>query len=191
MQKNKKRLKSNYLGIKKVVDTEDTILLFEDESTIRDYQALMKSWFPKGKQRVIPTYGKHLSVKLLGVLNYEIGEIFVQETEKFDAVVFQKFLEGVLAQYPTGHILMVLDNARVHHAKKLQPFLSEHPRLELVFLPPYSPNLNPIEGLWRWLKDCCINNVFYDKFYQIVLSVREFVQWVNTVPQMTIDRLCS
>ena len=45
----------------------DTIL-FEDESMIRDYQAIMKTWFPVGQQRIIPTYGKHEGVKLVGCL---------------------------------------------------------------------------------------------------------------------------
>lgn len=44
---------------------------------------------------------------------------------------------------------MILDNARAHHAKLIQSFLEENKsRLELIFLPPYSPELNLIEGLW-------------------------------------------
>ena len=57
---------------------------------------------------------------------------------------------------------MILDNARVHHAKLLNTFLDENKdRLTLVFLPPYSLKLNLIEGLWGWLKDTVINNVFF------------------------------
>ena len=56
---------------------------------------------------------------------------------------------------------MILDNAKIHHAKLLQNFLDKNKgRLELMFLPPYSPNLNKIEELWGWLKDSVINNVF-------------------------------
>lgn len=166
------------------------ILLYQDESAIRDYQAIQKSWFLIGQQRIIPTYGQHKSVKLLGVLNYETGEVLVEEAEHYDATVFQTFLEKVLAHYPEGSIIMVLDNARIHHAKLIQPFLKDNPRLELVFLPPYSPNLNPIERLWRWLKDTCINNVFYSNSTQIRESVDTFIDWVNTIPQTAIDRLC-
>ena len=90
---------------------------------IRDYQAIQKTWFLKGKQRIIPTYGKHQGVKLIGTLNYETGEIFCIEEEKYDAEVFLFFLEKVLAHYSTGKIVMILDNARIHHAKRIQPFL--------------------------------------------------------------------
>lgn len=169
---------------------EDWTLLYEDESIIRDYQTLMKSWFSKGKQRLIPTYGKHYSVKLFGVLDYETGHVLIQECETATASDFKNFLKQILDVYPSGRVVLVLDNARIHHAKLLIPFLEKHSRLYLKFLPPYSPNLNRIEGLWRWLKDTSINNVFFDKFYKIRISVRNFVDWVNTQSQVVIDRLC-
>ena len=152
----------------------------------------MKNWFPKGKQRIIPTYGKHEGVKLLGVLNYNTGNIYVEEHEKYDAQVFLDFLKNVLKQYPTGKILMILDNARIHHAKLLQGFLDTNKdRLELWFLPPYSPNLNKIEGIWKWLKNSVVNNVFFHTRQKIQEAVREFVEWVNTMPLQVIDRLCA
>ena len=77
---------------------------------IRDYQAIQKSWFEKGKQRIIPTYGKHHGVKLLGILNYETGEVFCQEEEQYNAKVFLSFLKKVLEKYPTGRIVMILES---------------------------------------------------------------------------------
>lgn len=115
---------------------------------IRNYQAISKTWFERGKQRIIPTYGKHEGVKRLGILNYETGHIYCVEEEKYNAQVFLRFLKKVLKLYPTGKIVMILDNARVHHAILLEAFLQENKdRLQLVFLPPYSPKYNLIEGL--------------------------------------------
>ena len=101
-------------------------LLFQDESSIRDYQSLVNNWFPKGKQRIIPTYGNNKSVKLIGILNYETGHVYVQEEERYTAEIFLKFLNNVLKEYPTGKIVLILDNARIHHAKIIQPFLEEY-----------------------------------------------------------------
>lgn len=158
---------------------------------IRDYQAIQRTWFPKGEQRIIPTYGQHKGVKLVGILNYETGEIFCTEEEKYDAIVFKGFLTKVLDLYPTGKIVIILDNARIHHAKLLQPFLDENKkRLELVFLPPYSPQLNLIEGLWKWLKESVINNIFFPNVQKIALKVREFIHDVNQRPYEVINRLC-
>lgn len=158
---------------------------------IRDYQAIQKTWFLKGQQRIIPTYGKHHGVKLLGVLNYETGHVYCIEEEKYDAQVFMKFLENVLSLYPTGKIVMILDNARIHRAKLLQQFLVDNShRLELVFLPPYSHNLNLIEGLWGWLKSEVINNVFYKSLNQIRVAVRGFIGMINQDTEYIIKRLC-
>jgi len=103
---------------------------------IRDYQAIQKTWFIKGHQKKIPTYGKHLGVKLLGVLNYETGYVYCEEHEKYDAE---------------------------------------------VFLPPYSPNLNLIEGLWGWLKSNVVNNVFYSKVDEIRISVNLLLAFIFSI----------
>lgn len=158
---------------------------------IRDYQAIQKTWFIKGKQRKIPTYGKHCGVKLVGILNYATGDVHCEEHEKYDAEVFLGFLNNVLVKYKSGKIVMILDNARIHHAKLIQPFLDENKdRLELFFLPPYSPNLNLIEGLWGWLKSNVINNVFFYKVDEIRKAVNSFIDIINTNPKEIVDRLC-
>ena len=166
-------------------------ILFEDESMIRDYQAICRTWFLTGKQRLIPTYGKHQGVKLLGTLNYETGEVFCQESDKYDAKVFLKFLKSILEKYPSGKTVIILDNARIHHAKLIQPFLEENKsHIQLVFLPPYSPELNLIEGLWKWLKERVIYNVFYSKVSQIRENVNAFINDINKNKMEIIDRLC-
>ena len=67
--------------LKKFPESDISAILFEDESMIRDYQAIMKTWFRKGKQGIIPTYGKHEGVKLVGCLDYETGHVYVEESK--------------------------------------------------------------------------------------------------------------
>jgi putative transposase len=166
-------------------------ILFEDESMIRDYQAISQTWFLKGKQRMIPTYGKHQGVKILGTLNYETGETFCIESTKYDAKVFLGFLKKIIEKYPAGKTVMILDNARIHHAKLIQPFLEQNKnKIELVFLPPYSPDLNLIECLWKWLKERVINNVFYKSVSEIRDNVKAFLKDINKNKMQIIDRLC-
>lgn len=158
---------------------------------IRDYQAIQKTWFPKGKQRKIPTYGKNAGVKLIGILDYIEGTVYCEEHEKYDANIFLSFLQKTLSLYPTGKIVMILDNARIHHAKLIQPFLEKNKsRLELMFLPPYSPELNLIEGLWGWMKSDVINNRFFSSVAIVKTVIHKFIDAINKVPMNTIDRLC-
>ncbi len=85
---------------------------------------------------------------------------------------------------------MILDNAKIHHAKLLADLLEANPRLHLEFLPPYSPNLNKIEELWGWLKSTVINNMFFHSREEIRSAVNSFVDYLSTVPLVVIDRLC-
>jgi transposase len=57
-------------------------------------------------------------------------------------------------------------------------------------LPPYSPNLNLIEGLWGWMKSSVINNVLFDSVHKIRKVVHGFVNQINKNPEVTGDRLC-
>ena len=63
-------------------------------------------------------------------------------------------------------------------------------RLELVFLPPYSPQLNMVEGLWKWLKSAVINHVFYHTVADIRQNVQQFMDEIMKTPMSIIDRLC-
>jgi transposase len=75
----------------------------------------------------------------LATLDYDIGKIVWQEDEQYTAETLLAFLRKVVDAYPSSKIVMVLDNACIHHAKLLKPFLYKlNGRRELVFLPPYS-----------------------------------------------------
>ncbi len=69
--------KEQFETLKKLMTREFEHLLLQDESSIRDYQSLVSNWLRKGKQRIIPTYGINKSIKLIGVLNYEIRRVYV------------------------------------------------------------------------------------------------------------------
>lgn len=72
------KFKEDFEVLKKHLEGLIDHVLFEDESIIRDYQAIQKTWFIKRQQRKIPTYGKHAGVKLMGTLNYETGCIYCE-----------------------------------------------------------------------------------------------------------------
>lgn len=109
----------------------------------------------------------------------------------YTAVGFLRFLEQVIARYPNERIVMVLDNARIHHAKLIRPFLEAHrDHFEFLFLPAYSPQLNLIEGLWKWLKATVIQNVFYSNVGKIERAVQGFIDLINQTPENTVNRLC-
>lgn len=140
---------------------------------------------------MIPTYGRHCGVKMFGALNCATGKTLCNEEETGDAVAFLRFLHPVLDHYSSGKIVMILNNAHIHHATLIQPFLQENRnRLELMFLQPYSPQLNLMEGAWEWLKESVIHNVFFDTVPKIALAVQSILLYINERWPEVIDQLC-
>jgi transposase len=169
---------------------ENTVLLAQDETHVRSYQALRATWSPKGEQKQIPTYGHHVQVTLFGTVDMHTGDVFCTTADSCNAASFLEFLKKVMKRYANKRVIMIIDNARIHHAKLLRPFLKEHhQRLYLLFLPPYSPNLNPIEKLWRWLKDGVISNVFHKNQSEIEQAVERFLDFTQSCPERVLHRI--
>jgi transposase len=158
---------------------------------IRDYQAIGATWFPKGQQKIIPTFGRHYGAKLIGALDYATGEVTCIQRDRYTAIEFLQFLKMIVKKYRGKRIIMILDNASIHHASLLEDFLNDHKDvLTLKFLPPYSPNLNMIEEFWGWLKATVIHNVFFSNLKEIKRAVKGFINHVNLTPEKTLERIC-
>jgi transposase len=166
------------------------ILLYEDESRIHAYQALRSTWFQKGKQKQVPTFGHHASVSLFGAVNVLSGEFLCQVADNCKAPAFQTFIKYVLDYYPDKVVVMVLDGARIHDAKELQPFFEQYEdRFIRLFLPKYSPNLNPVERIWKWLKETVIQNRFHPNKASIKDSVSSFLAFLEGASEQILKRI--
>ncbi len=82
---------------------------------------------------------------LYGAVEPETGQRFFTEHERLNSDCFQVFLDRFAEAFPQSHNVIILDNGQFHKAKKL----SIPKNVELTFLPPYSPELNPVERLWQ------------------------------------------
>lgn len=123
---------------------------------------LSYAWAPIGRQPVImcKQKGKERQT-MFGSLNYRTGQITVSFAERGNYESFKKHLKKVLRAYPSAKkLIMYMDNVRYHHAKKLKSFLAIHGRLEIKYLPPYSPDLNPIERAWWYMRKKITHNRF-------------------------------
>lgn len=114
-------------------------------------------------------------MSVFGALS-ENGQFVFEQSQVFNTVTFQQFLQKLISTPVTGKtfngerkkILLVLDNAKYHHAKALQPWLeSVSDLLELCFLPPYSPDINIIERLWKKTRREVTHNRYFEKLESI------------------------
>ena len=120
------------------------------------------AWSEVGVPRPLLTVSGRDRVNLNAALNAgDPTQVVLDETDCVNAQSTQRLYEKRLAAHPTpGPIYVICDNARYYKNKALRAWLADQPLVQ-VFLPPYSPNLNLIERLWKFLRKKVINTVFY------------------------------
>ena len=133
-------------------------------------------WIKKGKTKYLKTNNGRKRTHINGALNLATKELIYVEDERINSQTMIALLLLILQKQKEGKIYIILDNARYYHAKIVKEFLKGHPRIVLKFLPPYSPNLNSIERLWKILKTKVVYNKFYLKFDDFREKVIEFLE---------------
>ena len=147
---------------------------------------------PEDKDPVLLHAPTRKSVACFGAVSLRTGKLVTTFEPKFNAESFQRFLQLLLIHRPRGkRLTLVLDNAKYHHARALQPWLHQHrKRLTLLFLPPYSPELNPIERVWKLTRRLATHNRHFPTLDDILNAVRErFELWAKSNRQL--PRLCA
>lgn len=120
------------------------------------------------------------------------GQLIIRVEENFDADSFKRFLRTILSQAKTKKkILLVLDNAKHHHAKSLKDYLeSIKDRLELFFLPAYSPEINAIEMLWKKTRRGVTHNRYFNTLKEMANEL--FYFWNRFCkPNAELAKLCA
>jgi len=107
-------------------------------------------WNLKGQQVMIPTSGQPDTYYGIGAVNYHTGETVVQFHRRKRRTEMAELLKALVSKHPTGTIDVVWDNASLHADEEIEVVVrAAAGRLVLLYLPTYSPWLNPIEMLWR------------------------------------------
>ncbi len=88
------------------------------------------------------------------------------------------FLQG-LARHLRGPIIVIWDRLTVHRALRVTRYVEQHPRLQMVFLPPYAPELNPVETFWSYLKVNPLANLAAENTYQLDRIARRHTQRIR------------
>ncbi len=130
-------------------------IFYQDEVGFQTNGTLSYTWGEKGKKVVVKNYGRRGRVNLIGALELGTGVFHgVLTSFSVNATRFRRFLCHLKREMPNDKLLLICDNARFHHAKWFKNWAAEQKTwLHLAFLPAYSPDFNPIERLWRWMKE--------------------------------------
>lgn len=139
--------------------------MFEDEVIFQQSGSRHRTYAKKGIGTIVKSEPCRRSIKAFGAVSDETDpKFYFKFISIFNAVTFQKFLSQIINRMKGKKVFMILDNARYHHARLISPWLKENSdKIELHFLPAYSPNLNPIEKVWKKVKKESVHNKHFDK----------------------------
>lgn len=147
---------------------------------------------PEVKDPVLSHAPTRKSVACFGAVSLRTGKFVRSMCEKFDAITFEAFLKKLLRHRSRGkRMVIVLDNARYHHAVLLAPLLRKYRKvLTLLFLPPYSPQLAPVERVWKLARRLATHNRFFATLDELLCTVEScFNCWRK--PNAVLYRLCG
>ena len=80
------------------------------------------------------------------------GRVYYRTASKGTSLEFIAFMRQLLRNFPNRMLLLVVDNSSIHKSKQVRTFLAKYHRIRLFYLPTYSPEYNPIERFWLWMK---------------------------------------
>jgi transposase len=171
---------AEYEKLKQNLPADETICFMDGVHPTHNVQPAC-GWIQKGVRKEIPANSGRSRINLSGVIDVIGHKILVQEDKMLNAEAIIRFFRKIEEAYPEKNGVHVFcDNARYYRNKAVTEYLKTS-KVRLHFLPPYSPNLNPIERLWKWMKERVIYNTYYAEFEDFKLAVFGFFAALSTL----------
>lgn len=162
----------------------DEEVFYQDEADVHLNPKMGATYMKPGQQLMVLTPGKNVKRYVFGALNARTGRLVHGVAQSKNAAMFLLFLEHLSLTYRRARKLhVVLDNYIIHKAACVKKYL-ERPdsRIVLHFLPPYSPDDNPIERLWKQMHDHVTRNHQHASIESLVYAVRRFLDAAQPFP---------
>lgn len=187
-EKQQRNWITEYEELKQNLPKEETICFMDGVHPTHNVQPAY-GWIKKGERKEIPANTGRSRLNLSGIIDVIDYKVLVQEDKMLNANATIGFLQKIEKAYPEKtKIHLFCDNARYYRNKEVTKYLKTS-RIQLHFLPPYSPNLNPIERLWKWMKERVLYNTYYSEFEDFKAAVFGFFDTLSRLDrQSTLGR---
>ena len=166
-----------------------------DEVHFQQYGSRCRMWVPpENKDPVILHHPTRKSVGYFGAVCLRDGAfVYARESDRFNGQSFWDFMKLLQArsQKKGKRVMVITDNAKYHHAKMHKAWREElAPRFALDYLPPYSPDLNPVERVWKVTRKLCLHDQYFPTLDSVIEAVeKEFAGWTQS--SEILRKLCA
>src|SRR5918912_392078 len=177
---------------KEIEDTRDNLasddhFYYGDEVNLSLFPTLRKMWALRGQQIEISTPGQEQRAYGIGAVNYHTGETVMLTREHKRKADIAMLLRALVERHATGTIYLTWDNATTHFDDDIDVVLKEaNGRLVLLYLPTYSPWLNPIEMLWRSMRYAVTHCELFTSLRALTAA---FLYYFIITPKETVKRI--
>ena len=130
-------------------DAPNTVFLAGDEAGLYLQATTCQVWSPTGQTPIVQADPGQAKTNFYGALNLHTGQELAMRSDLMNAEISAQYLEMILETNPEVPIILLWDRAPWHRGKPIKKVLHEHPRLEIIFFPTASPDLNPQEHVWK------------------------------------------
>jgi transposase len=177
--------------ILRAAKAKHALLLFGDEASFPQWGTLTYTWARRGQQPTVQTSGKRKGYKVFGLIDYFTGHFFYQGQDgRLNSAAYIAFLRRVLAQ-TTQPILLIQDGAKYHTSAETKAFFAQQTaRLQVFQLPTYSPDYNPIEKLWKKIKQQDTHLHYFPTFEALIEKVEQALLKFANAPEEVLA-LCG
>lgn len=166
----------------------DEVFYYADEFNISWQPSLRAMWSPIGRQVMIPTPGSPTKRYGLGAVNYHRGETVVLVRRRKRRREIAEVLEALLLKHPTETVYVAWDNAKTPFDDEVEAVVrGAAGRLVLMYLPTYSPWLNPIEMLWRHFRREVTHCELFESVKALMEASLDFFRRYNEVPEQVLS----
>jgi len=166
-----------------------------DEVHFQQHGSACRMWVPREtKNPVLLHHPTRESVGYFGAVRLRDGKfVFRRETECFNAVTSWEFLKQLRQRsaHAGRKVVVICDNAKWHHARLHRDWRQKRiDRFALDYLPPYSPDLNPVERVWKLTRRLAMHNRYFAHLDDVIQAAEtQFTQW--QIPNETLRKLCA
>jgi transposase len=177
--------------ILRLAKAQKALLLFGDEASFPQWGTLTYTWARRGQQPLVKTSGKRKGYKVFGLIDYFTGGFFYQGQEgRLNSAAYIAFLTRVL-EHTTQPIILIQDGAKYHTSAETKAFFAQQTaRLQVFQLPTYSPDYNPIEKLWKKIKQQETHLHYFPTFAVLTEKVEQALLTFANAPEEVLA-LCS
>lgn len=168
------------------------ILMFGDSAEVSLVPTITRCWTRIGQQRVILTPGVRAPKRWdWGAVDPVRGRTVHVIHHRRNNVGFRRLLAAIsrayeLSAHPERKVILCVDNDRAHKAKAVRRLLEQHGQIQIEWLPAYSPELNPQEDIWQYLRRRVTHNHYFQDMDALLEAVDQFHQELQDSPEQVL-----